>query len=44
MPGYVARAGIADRVVPLQRVAGELLRMTDANTASRPSRLVGAQP
>ena len=37
MPGFVARAGLADRVLPLQDVAPEIVRriMRDAN-ASRP--------
>lgn len=42
MPGYVARAGIADRVVPLQHVASELLRMTDDHAAARIAHVVGA--
>lgn len=44
MPGYVARAGIADRVVPLQHVASELLRMTDADAVARLAHVVGAKP
>jgi two-component system chemotaxis response regulator CheB len=26
MPGSVARAGLAERVVPLERIAGEIVR------------------
>jgi two-component system chemotaxis response regulator CheB len=26
MPGYVAQAGLADRVLPLDQIAGEILR------------------
>ncbi len=26
MPGYVARAGLADRVLPLDEIAGEIIR------------------
>jgi two-component system chemotaxis response regulator CheB len=26
MPGFVARAGLADQVLPLERIAGEIVR------------------
>lgn len=35
MPGYVARAGIADRIVPLDRMAFELSRALGVASASR---------
>jgi len=28
MPGYVAQAGLADKIVPLDQIAGEILRRT----------------
>ncbi|MEI4273805.1 chemotaxis response regulator protein-glutamate methylesterase [Klenkia sp. LSe6-5] len=40
MPGAVTQAGHADEVVPLDRVAESILRLT----APRPSTLVGARP
>jgi two-component system chemotaxis response regulator CheB len=44
MPGSVARAGIADQVLPLQLIASELLRMTDRGVGARIARVVGAKP
>lgn len=44
MPGYVARAGIADRVLPLQHVASELLRMTNRDTGARVAHMAGVRP
>jgi two-component system chemotaxis response regulator CheB len=44
MPGSVARAGIADQVLPLQLIASELLRMTDRGVGARIAREVGAKP
>lgn len=35
MPGYVARAGVADRIVPLDDMAPELVRSLSAGTRSR---------
>ena len=31
MPGFVAKAGLADRVVPLSQIGGEILRRVQAN-------------
>ena len=39
MPGFVAKAGLADRVLPLPEVAGELMRR-----CARPTRAVTAAP
>ena len=39
MPGFVARAGLADDVIPLARVATEILR----RLVAKPIRLIGAQ-
>jgi hypothetical protein len=35
MPGYVARAGLADRVLPLSLVAGEILRRVRPDKGTR---------
>jgi len=35
MPGYVARAGLADRIVPLERMAPELVRALGASSRDR---------
>jgi|ERR1043165_4269985 two-component system chemotaxis response regulator CheB len=35
MPGYVARAGLADRVLPLSLIADEILRRVQANKGAR---------
>jgi two-component system chemotaxis response regulator CheB len=43
MPGSVARAGIADHVLPIQLIASELLRMTDTGVGARVARVVGAK-
>jgi len=38
MPGFVAQAGLASRVLPLQEVAGEIIRRV---MAGRPARRIG---
>ena len=43
MPGFVARAGLADHVLPLGHIASQLLRMTDSGVGPRISRAVGEQ-
>src|SRR5260370_23183524 len=35
MPGYVARAGLADRVLPLNLIADEILRRVQPNGAAK---------
>jgi two-component system chemotaxis response regulator CheB len=40
MPGFIARAGLADAILPLERIAGELLRRVP--TPAAPSRAAGA--
>jgi len=40
MPGFVARAGLADRVLPLNMIAGELVRRT-ASQPPRPTLVAG---
>ncbi len=44
MPGFVARAGLADHVLPLGHIASQLLRMTDSGVGPRIARAVGAEP
>jgi two-component system chemotaxis response regulator CheB len=36
MPGFVARAGPADRVLPLDRIAGEVVRAVESGREARP--------
>ena len=36
MPGFVARAGLADKVLPLEQIAGEIIRAASMQTAARP--------
>jgi two-component system, chemotaxis family, protein-glutamate methylesterase/glutaminase len=40
MPGFVARAGLADRVLPLSQIAGEIMRLSWVGRA-RPGAFVG---
>ncbi len=35
MPGFVAKAGLADKVLPLQQIAAEIVRATTLQTAAR---------
>jgi two-component system chemotaxis response regulator CheB len=34
MPGYVAHAGLADKIVPLNQIAGEITRRTQAGRST----------
>jgi two-component system, chemotaxis family, protein-glutamate methylesterase/glutaminase len=36
MPGFVARAGLADKILPLGQIGGEIIRATIAQAAARP--------
>src|SRR5258708_10908080 len=36
MPGFVARAGLADKVIPLDQIAEEIVRATKMQLAARP--------
>lgn len=44
MPGFVARAGLADHVLPIGHIASQLLKMTDSGVGPRVARAVGAEP
>ena len=44
MPGFVARAGLADHVLPLGHIASQLLKMTDPGVGPRIARAVGDEP
>lgn len=44
MPGFVARAGLADHVLPLGHIASQLLKMTDSGIGQRIALAVGAEP
>jgi chemotaxis response regulator CheB len=35
MPGFVARAGLADKILPLDQVAQEIIRATTHQVAAR---------
>jgi chemotaxis response regulator CheB len=35
MPGFVARAGLADKILPLNQMAGEIVRATTLQVAAR---------
>jgi two-component system chemotaxis response regulator CheB len=35
MPGFVARAGLADKILPLDQIAGEIIRATTLQVADR---------
>lgn len=36
MPGFVARAGLADKVLPLDQIGPEIVRATAGRLAARP--------
>jgi chemotaxis response regulator CheB len=35
MPGFVARAGLADKILPLDQIAMEIVRATTLRAAAR---------
>jgi len=35
MPGFIAKAGLADKVLPLDQIAGEIVRATTIQIAAR---------
>jgi len=35
MPGFVARSGLADKVLPLQHIGAEIVRATTLQAAAR---------